>query len=373
MGACEMCDACRAEYGNPLDRRFHAQANAGSECGPQVTLVDAQGAVLGEREEALSAAAEALRAGSIVAVKGLGGFHLACLAGDQAAVAALRARKHREDKPFALMARDLEAARALVDLTPSEERLLLGRERPIVIARRREQAGVADAVAPRSNDLGLMLPYTPLHHLLLRDLGRTLVMTSANVSDEPIVYRDEEALERLGAIAEKFLLHDRPIETRTDDSVLRAVGRRQAPLLIRRSRGYAPAALELPVAAPRPLLACGAELKSTFCVAKGRRAWVSHHIGDLENYETLRSFGDGIEHFERLFAAEPAIIAHDLHPEYLSTKYALERDGHELIGVQHHHAHLAACLAEHGELGRAVGAVYDGTGYGTDGTVWGGE
>jgi hydrogenase maturation protein HypF len=373
MSAFEMCDACRAEYENPLDRRFHAQPNACPECGPHVTLLDAQGAVLGEREEALSEAAEALRAGSILAVKGLGGFHLACLADDQQAVAALRARKHREDKPFALMARDLDAARVLVELTGREERLLLGRERPIVIARRRLGAPVADAVAPRSKDLGLMLPYSPLHHLLLRDVEDTLVMTSANVAEEPIVYRDADALERLGAIAEKFLLHDRPIETRTDDSVLRAVGRREAPLLIRRSRGYVPAGLELPVAAPRPLLACGAELKSTFCVGKGRRAWVSHHIGDLENYETLRSFGEGIEHFERLFAIEPAIIAHDLHPEYLSTKYALEQDGHELVGVQHHHAHLAACLAEHGELGPAVGAVYDGTGYGTDGTVWGGE
>jgi hydrogenase maturation protein HypF len=373
MSAFELCDACRAEYEEPLDRRFHAQPNACPACGPRLSLRDAGGAVLGEREDALSGVVRALAAGSIVAVKGLGGFHLACLADDEAAVAALRARKHREDKPFALMPRDLGAARALVSLTAREERLLSGRERPIVIARRRPEAEVADAVAPRSTELGVMLPYSPLHHLLLADLGRTLVMTSANISDEPIAYRDEDALARLGEIADLFLLHDRPIETRTDDSVLRALGRREAPLLIRRSRGYAPADLELPVAAPRPLLACGAELKSTFCVAKGSRAWVSHHIGDLENYETLRSFADGIEHFERLFAVRPEIIAHDLHPEYLSTKYALEHQGLELLAVQHHHAHLAACLAEHGEPGPAVGAIYDGTGYGTDGTIWGGE
>jgi hydrogenase maturation protein HypF len=373
MSAFELCDACRTEYEDPLDRRFHAQPNACPACGPQLSLSDSGGAVVAEREQALAGALDALRAGRIVAIKGLGGFHLACLADDEDAVAALRSRKHREDKPFAVMAPDLEAARALVSLTAHEERLLSSRERPIVVARRTPNAAVAGPVAPRSRELGVMLPYSPLHHLLLTDLGRTLVMTSANVSDEPIAYRDDEALARLGSIADVFLLHDRPIETRTDDSVLRALGRRAAPLLIRRSRGYAPADLELPVAAPRPLLACGAELKSTFCVAKDRRAWVSHHIGDLENYETLRSFTDGIEHFERLFAVRPELVAHDLHPEYLSTKYALEQEGVELVPVQHHHAHLAACLAEHGERGPAVGAIYDGTGYGTDGTVWGGE
>jgi hydrogenase maturation protein HypF len=218
-----------------------------------------------------------------------------------------------------------------------------------------------------------MLPYTPLHHLLLRDVGEPLVMTSGNVADEPIAHRDEEATGRLGGIADLFLLHDRPIETRTDDSVVRAMSRRTPPLLIRRSRGWVPASIGLPLGAPMPLLACGAELKSTFCVAKGSRAWVSHHIGDLENYETLRSFTDGVEHLERLFAVRPEAIVHDLHPEYLSTKYALDRDGLQALAVQHHHAHLAACLAEHGERGPAVGAIFDGTGYGLDGTVWGGE
>jgi len=216
-----------------------------------------------------------------------------------------------------------------------------------------------------------MLPYSPLHHLLLADVGAPLVLTSGNVSDEPIAYTDDDALERLAPIADGFLVHDRPIQTRTDDSVVRVVDER--PLVLRRSRGYVPDSIGLPVTAARHVLACGAELKSTFCVAKGARAWVGHHIGDLQNYETLRSFVAGVAHFEALFAVKPEVVAHDLHPEYLSTKVALERDGVDLVGVQHHHAHLAACLAEHGETGQALGAIYDGTGYGTDGTVWGGE
>jgi hydrogenase maturation protein HypF len=373
MAGFRMCPQCQAEYEDPSDRRFHAQPNACPACGPYVSLVGAGGEVVARRQEALAGAVDALRAGAIVAVKGLGGFHLACLASDERAVAALRSRKHREEKPFALMAADLPAARSLVELTPLEETFLLGGQRPIVVARRRRGAPVAGAVAPGSADIGVMLPYSPVHHLLLGDLGETLVMTSGNVSDEPIAYRDQDALDRLGALADVFLLHNRPIETRTDDSVLRAVSRRGTPLLIRRSRGYVPTAIELPVATRRPVLACGAELKSTFCLARGDRAWVSHHIGDLENYETLHSFGEGIEHFTRLFDVDPAVVAHDLHPEYLSTKYALERAELEPVGVQHHHAHLAACLAEHGTRGPAVGAIYDGTGYGTDGTVWGGE
>ncbi len=268
------------------------------------------------------------------------------------------------------MARDVAAARELVELTRAEEELLSGRERPIVIARRRPGARVAEAVAPRTPDLGVMLPYSPLHHLLLADVGEPLVMTSGNVSDEPIAYLDDDARERLTGIADLFLAHDRPIHMRTDDSVVRATA--GPPLAIRRSRGYVPAAVGLPLDAP-PLLACGAEQKNAFCLARGRRAWVGHHIGDLGNWETLRSFREGIEHFERLFAVGPEVVAHDLHPEYLSTKHAFELEGVELVGVQHHHAHLAACLAEHGELGTAVGAIFDGTGLGTDGTVWGGE
>jgi hydrogenase maturation protein HypF len=367
MAGFEMCPACRAEYEDPRDRRFHAQPNACPACGPSLRVVG------GPDPDPLRAAAAALGAGRILAVKGLGGYHLACRADYEPAVAALRARKRREDKPFALMAPGIEAARALVELTPAEERLLRGRRRPIVIARRRPDAEVASSVAPLSSDLGVMLPYSPLHHLLLRDAARTLVMTSGNVSDEPIAYEDDDAHERLAGIADLFLVHDRPIHMRTDDSVVRSIRGRHRPLMLRRSRGYVPESIDLPVAAERPLLACGAELKNTFCVAKGRRAWVGHHVGDLENWETLRSFRDGIAHFERLFAVRPEVVAHDLHPEYLSTKDALAREGVQLIGVQHHHAHLAACLAEHGEQGPAVGAIYDGTGYGSDGTVWGGE
>jgi len=378
MAGFAMCARCRAEYEDPGDRRFHAQPNACPVCGPAARLTDAAGRpiALDGAPDPVAAAARALAAGSIVAVKGLGGFHLACRADDEAAVATLRARKRREEKPFALMVADVAAARELVELGEAEEELLSDRARPIVLAPRRPEAPVGVAVAPRTDELGVMLPYSPLHHLLLADAGGPLVMTSGNVSDEPIAYRDEDAVERLGAIADLLLLHDRPIETRTDDSVARAVaigdGPRR-PLTLRRSRGYVPASLTLPVSSGRPLLACGAELKSTFCLVREDHAWVGHHIGDLENWETLRSFREGIEHFERLFAVEPATVAHDLHPDYLSTAYALERENVELVGVQHHHAHLAACLAEHGETGPAVGAIYDGTGLGLDGTVWGGE
>ncbi|MCA1689884.1 MAG: carbamoyltransferase HypF, partial [Actinobacteria bacterium] len=357
MAAFRMCALCQAEYEDPLDRRFHAQPNACPECGPSLRFGSLRG------DEALRAGLAALEQGQIVAVKGIGGFHLACRADDAEAVDRLRARKHREDKPFALMVSDLNGARELVDLDPAEEELLLSRARPIVIAAWRDGARVAPGVAPRSRELGVMLAYSPLHHLLVAE--RPLVMTSGNISDEPIAFADDDAAVRLHPIADAFLLHDRPIHTRTDDSVVRA------GVMLRRSRGYVPDSLELPVPAPRPLLACGAELKSTFCLAKGTRAWVSHHIGDLKNYETLLSFREGVAHFERLFAVTPELVVHDLHPDYLSTREALEYE--PTFAVQHHHAHLAATLAEYGETGPAVGAIYDGAGYGTDGTVWGGE
>jgi hydrogenase maturation protein HypF len=383
MAGFEMCADCRREYDDPADRRFHAQPNACPRCGPRLVLTGSErrpAEVPGARD-AIEGAARRLAEGLIVAVKGLGGFHLACSAADEEAVAALRERKHREDKPFALMVPDVVAASRLVELGTEEDGLLRSAARPIVLAPRRRSAAVAAAVAPASAELGVMLPYTPLHHLLLGDLcaiageGAALVMTSGNVSDEPIAYQDDDALARLGPVADMFLLHDRPIETRTDDSVVRVVrtGRARRPLPIRRSRGYVPARIDLPVAAGEPLLACGADLKSTFCVAKGSRAWVGHHIGDLEHYATHRAFREGIAHFERLFAVRPRVVAHDLHPGYFSTGYALEREDVELVGVQHHHAHLAAVLAEHGLEGPAVGAIYDGTGYGTDGAVWGGE
>ena len=385
-----MCDQCRREYEDPRDRRFHAQPNACPRCGPRVRVTGASGEPLaieaasgaGEAVDPVAWLAGRLAEGAIAAVKGLGGFHLVCDARDEQAVADLRARKHREDKPFALMVADAEAARGLVWLGSEEAALLESVQRPIVLAPRRPGRLVASAVAPGAPELGVMLPYTPLHHLLVGDALRAagggpgaLVMTSANLSDEPIAYRDEDALARLGAIADLFLLHDREIETRVDDSVVRVVdtpsGRR--PLSLRRSRGYVPSPIMLAGGAPRPLLACGAEQKNTFCVAKGDRAWVGHHIGDLEHYSTLRAFRDGVEHFERLFAVSPRLVAHDLHPDYLSTAYALEREGVEHVGVQHHHAHLAACLAEHGLEGPVVSAIFDGTGYGSDGTVWGGE
>jgi hydrogenase maturation protein HypF len=368
MAGFAMCPACRREYDDPTDRRFHAQPNACPECGPTVRAGDEVG------EEALRAAAAALLGGAIVAVKGVGGFHLACRADDEDAVARLRTRKKREDKPFALMARDLDAAGRLVVLRAEEAVLLSSFARPIVLAPRRPEALIADAVAPAAPELGVMLPYSPLHHLLLADTDTALVMTSGNVSDEPIAYRDDDALERLPEIADLFLTHDRPIHTRTDDSVVRVVrrGAARVPLTLRRSRGYVPRSLKLPVAG-RPALACGADLKSTFCVAKGSRAWVSHHVGDLEHYPALRAYGEGLGHFQRLFAVKPEVVAHDLHPGYHSTGWALGLEDVELVGVQHHHAHLAACLAEHAMQGPALGAIFDGTGYGTDGTVWGGE
>ena len=368
MAGFAMCADCQAEYDDPRDRRFHAQPNACPVCGPRAVL---EGDAVAGACDAVAAAASLLRDGAIVAVKGIGGYHLACRADDELAVATLRSRKHREDKPFALMAADVEAARGLVELDDAALALLVAVPSPIVLAPRRDEAAVAVAVAPGLRELGVMLPSTPLHHLLLADAGTQLVMTSGNVSDEPIAYRDEDARERLATIADAFLLHDRPVHMRTDDSVVRAVACR--PLTLRRSRGHVPESIALPVEAARPLLACGAELKATFCIARGARAWVSHHIGDLQNAETVASFVSGVEHFERLFAVAPEVVAHDLHPDYRSTAYAMERDGVELLGVQHHHAHLAAAIAEHGDDAPAVGAIYDGAGLGTDGTVWGGE
>jgi hydrogenase maturation protein HypF len=407
MAGFQMCAACLAEYEDPCDRRFHAQPNACPMCGPRARLLmtpHAPGVPSAERRrgaaqeldldaaealdlelrrptsgDAVSRAAALLARGAIVATKGLGGFHLACRADSREAVDALRARKHREDRPFALMVTNLDAAARLAVVGEQEARLLEGPARPIVLLPRRAEAPLAAGVAPRSRELGLMLAYTPLHHLLMADLAElgihALVLTSGNIADEPIAYEDSDALDRLSGIAEAFLLHDRPIHMRTDDSLVRVVqvGKRRRALMLRRARGYVPGSIELPVAAARPLLACGAELKSTFCLVGGRRAWVGHHIGDLGNWETLRSFREGVEHFEALFALSPELVAHDLHPDYLSTAYALERAGVEPLGVQHHHAHLAAVLAEHGERGPAIGAIYDGTGHGLDGTVWGGE
>ena len=370
MSGFTMCLACRNEYDDPSDRRFHAQPNACPVCGPRLLLLDRFGHELHAKpEDPIERAARMLRGRAVVAIKGLGGYHLACDPFDEKAVRTLRGRKVRQDKPFALMASDLAQAREICHLSPEEEALLASPACPIVLLGRRENSGVAEEVAPRQKTLGVMLAYTPLHHLLLRDAGIPLVMTSGNNSDEPIAYRDDEAFDQLCEIADYFLVHDREIHMRCDDTVVRTAGSRPYP--IRRSRGYAPAPLRLADSVTRHTLACGGELKNTFCLARDRHAFLSHHIGDMENYETLRSFREGIEHYCRLFDVTPELVAYDLHPEYLSTKHA-EDLGLSLVGVQHHHAHLAAVLAEHG-VERGAGAIYDGTGYGTDGTVWGGE
>jgi hydrogenase maturation protein HypF len=376
MAGFEMCPECRREYDDPSDRRFHAQPNACSLCGPQMKLLDRFGHELhGKPEDPILRTARMLRGRAIVAIKGLGGYHLACDPFDERAVRTLRGRKVRQDKPFALMARDLEQVRELCTLNPEEETLLTSPARPIVLLERREDVSVAEEVAPRQKTLGVMLAYTPLHHLLLQDAGIPLVMTSGNNSDEPIAYRDEEAFAQLGEIADYFLVHDRPIHMRCDDSVVRFVDR--SMYQIRRSRGYAPAPLRVAEDFNQHTVACGGELKNTFCVAKERYVFLSHHIGDLENYETLRSFREGIEHYCRLFDVRPELAAYDLHPEYLSTKYAreLEESGLPAVGVQHHHAHVASCLADNERPSeeRTIGVALDGTGYGTDGAVWGGE
>jgi hydrogenase maturation protein HypF len=379
MAAFAMCEQCAAEYHDPADRRFHAQPTCCPACGPRLALLDPAGnALVGEP---LARAAELLSQGRVLAVKGLGGYHLAADAACEEAVARLRARKHREDKPFAVMAADLTAARRLAEVDTAAAGLLTSPARPIVLLPRRAEADLAAATAPGNRQLGIMLPYTPLHHLLLKAAAqageagsRPIVLTSGNVSDEPIVYRDEEALARLGGIADAFVVHDRAIHIRTDDSVARAF--RGRPMLLRRSRGYVPEPVVVASGFPRHVLACGAELKNTFCLARDRYVFVSHHIGDLENAETLRSFTEGIEHFRRLFDVAPQVVAHDLHPEYLSTKYAVElaeTSQVRLEGVQHHHAHIASCLADNGADGPVIGVAFDGTGFGTDDTIWGGE
>jgi hydrogenase maturation protein HypF len=364
-----MCARCAAEYHDPADRRFHAQPTCCPACGPALVLVDPAGTVLSG--EPLAGAADLLCRGRVLAVKGLGGYHLAVDVACEQAAAALRARKHRADKPFAVLAADLAAARRLCEVDDAAADLLTSPARPIVLLPRRPGAPVATAAAPANRQLGIMLPYTPLHQLLIQAAARPLILTSGNVSDEPIVYRDADALAALGGIADALLTHDRAIHIRTDDSVARVF--RGRPMLIRRSRGYVPEPISVRSGFPRPVLACGAELKNTFCLAKQRHAFVSHHIGDLENAETLRSFTEGIEHFRRLFDLDPQVVAHDLHPEYLSTKYALELADVELAGVQHHHAHIASCLADNDAAGPVIGVAFDGTGYGTDGTIWGGE
>lgn len=379
MAGFTMCAACRREYEDPLDRRFHAQPNACPECGPRVKALVASARdrtewVQLDTRDPIAAVAGFLREGRLAAVKGLGGYHLACDATSSVAVRLLRDRKHREEKPLAVMVRGLDEARALAELRPAEAALLASVERPIVLCRRRADAPLAPELAPGSPTIGLMLPYTPLHHLLLAVAGRPLVMTSGNRSDEPIAFEDDDALARLGGIADVFLVHDRPIASRADDSVMRVVAGK--PLVMRRSRGFVPRPIRVRRRFARPLLATGAQLKNVFCLARGDEATLGPHVGDLDGLETYASFEAAIARLETFLALRPEAIACDLHPLYLSTRYARERAaalGVPLVEVQHHHAHVASAAAEHGLEGPVLGLAWDGTGLGTDGTAWGGE
>jgi hydrogenase maturation protein HypF len=373
MAGFRMCSACAREYRDPGDRRFHAQPNACPACGPRLWLRDAEGGAV-PSEDPLRQAAAALRGGRIAAVKGLGGWHLACDATSSAAVTALRERKHREEKPLAVMARDLEQARRLARLSGEEERLLCGLEGPIVLVHRNEGSGLAPEVAPDSPLVGLLLPYAPLHHLLLAEVGLPVVLTSGNLSEEPIAFEDGDALSRLRGIADLFLGHDRPIASRCDDSVARVVAGR--PVVLRRGRGFVPRTVRLRRPLARPVLAAGAQLKNAFCLGRGAEATLGPHVGDLDNLETYAALESAVERLERFLDLRPELVACDLHPLYLSTRYARERAaalGAPLVPVQHHHAHVASAMAEHGLDGPVLGLAWDGTGLGTDGTAWGGE
>ncbi|MBN1201459.1 MAG: carbamoyltransferase HypF [Anaerolineae bacterium] len=379
MAPFAMCPDCQAEYDDPLNRRFHAQPNACPVCGPRLELVPSPACAVPPEWDDLpgdeiEAVRHLLRAGYSVAIKGLGGFHLACDATNPGAVHTLRQRKGRQAKPFAVMMSDLDTVRRLCEVNEAAAQALTSRERPIVLLPLKTGTAIAGNVAPGLRELGVLLPYTPLHHLLLEpapDFPPALIMTSGNYSEEPIATCNADALDRLGPLADAFLLHNRDIHIRCDDSVVRALDDRVLPL--RRSRGYAPYPIPLPFESP-PLLATGAELKNTFCLARDRSAFMSQHIGDLSNYDALRSYEHSIDHLGRLFRVEPEAVAHDAHPDYLSSRYARERS-EPRFAVQHHHAHLASCLAEHkvpsGQP--AIGVIFDGTGLGPDGAIWGGE
>lgn len=364
-----MCPSCQREYDDPANRRFHAQPNACPACGPQITALWPNGDVI-DVVDPIAYAARAIAGGSIIAVKGIGGFHLACDASSSVALTRLRERKRREEKPFAVMVSNLAAARQLAVLGPQDEALLESAERPIVLLPRLEGARLAPEVGPRNPLVGLMLPYTPLHHLLLADAAVPLVMTSANHAEEPIVYRNAEAVACLGQIADFLLVHNREIVTRCDDSVAMTIA--GAPMLLRRSRGFVPRAIALREPIGVPVLACGALLKNTFCIAHGEHAWLGPHVGNLENADAFDAYQDAIASMERFVGIRGEVIAHDLHPDYLSTRYASERSA-STVAVQHHHAHVASAIAEHGLASPVIGVAFDGTGYGTDGTSWGGE
>ncbi len=365
-----MCPRCQAEYEDPLDRRFHAQPNACPVCGPQLTLTNADGTSISVTDE-ITATVQLLEQGKILAIKGLGGFHLACDATNDMAVRRLRERKRRPAKPMAVMMATMDHIRAHCVVSDEEERLLTSPQCPIVLLRWKPTSTVSPLVAPGNRYLGVMLPYTPLHHVLLREIDRPLIMTSGNLSEEPIATGNEEALVRLGGIADHFLFHNRDIYARYDDSVWMVAEERAQPL--RRSRGYAPFPIRLPFRA-RQVLACGTELKNTFCATKDEYAFLSQHIGDMENLETLEHFQTSIALYERLFRLEPETVAYDLHPDYLATRYALSLGSSKrLVPVQHHHAHIVSCMVDNGVQEPVIGVALDGTGYGMDGQIWGGE
>ena len=368
----KMCPECQQEYDNPLDRRFHAQPNACPKCGPSLELVDSGGGSI-ECHDVIKEASALLKAGKVLALRGLGGFQLACDATNEEAVNLLRARKKRLTKPLAVMAATLADVDKHCLVSDEEKKLLQSPQCPIVLMRwKHSSSDISPAVAPKLKYLGVMLPYTPLHHLLLREAGLPLVMTSGNLSEEPIAKDNDEALRRLRGIADYFLFHNRDIYARYDDSVYLV---EDEPRAIRRARGYAPYPIFLPIKS-KQILACGAEENNTFCLTKDEHAFISQHIGDMENEETLEHFENTIGFYKRLFRVEPEVIAYDMHPEYLSTKYAL-RVGQELglkmVPVQHHHAHIVSCLVENRVKGPVIGVAFDGTGYGADGTIWGGE
>lgn len=380
MAKFNMCTTCGVEYHDPTNRRFHAQPNACPECGPAITFVKNNGEILFERIEAMEATIFALRDGAIIAIKGLGGFHLCCDAANDKAVKRLREKKRKSNKPFALMSASIDVIKTFCRVSDMDEKFLRTKERPILLMPKALLSNISETAAPNNNYLGVMLPYTPLHYLLFyspveRDEPTinnfsALVMTSGNLAEEPIVIDNDDALERLSRLADYFLLHNRDIYMRVDDSVARNSG--NITRMIRRSRGYAPFPIDLAWEMPEAL-ACGGELKNTLCLTKKKYAIMSQHIGDMENYDVLSFFEETLKNLKRSFKIEPKIIAYDLHPEYLSTKYALSQKGMEAVGVQHHHAHIASCMAENGIDEDVIGIAFDGTGYGTDGSIWGGE
>jgi hydrogenase maturation protein HypF len=369
MAVFPMCPACQAEYDDPASRRFHAQPNACWECGPRLQLLDKSGHLM-KYADPSQATIDALRSGHIAVIKGLGGFHLACDATNEAAVALLRERKRRVEKPFAIMVANLEAAKKFCEVTSAESKALQSIQCPIVLLQRKPATPISSQVAPFNHYLGVFLPYTPLHHLLFAEGGfDALVMTSGNLSEEPIAIDNQEAATRLSGLADYFLVHNREILLRCDDSVVRVQG--QTTQQLRRSRGFVP----VPVFLHKEILsilAVGGELKNTICLTKGKHAFLSQHVGDLENLESYKFFEEAIEHLQRILEIQPSVIAYDLHPDYFSTKWALQ-SGMQAVGVQHHHAHIASCMAENHLEGEVIGLALDGTGYGMDGHIWGGE